>query len=1293
MVLYKRKQVTFVQPPEVPHDLTTRVYVIPSTKEWFLNYEDYLARMDYYGKRKFVCEITGNSCLSFFEALESEGREIKGVERNFPEALREHILRFLQFNRITRLDQLVDKVYLVFKHDYFPGETIFIKTVLTGDSGRVQGTSGSPVQVDEDLDSHIAKQRGTIREKVQYGQSEQTKYLVVRLNDMQQTIVSNDKISRDRNHFTKWLIKTFIKLTMSRSHKVGAPWVVKDKYAKKYRISQEYPDDLKHYADSTPTGETLFEDQHKANSTSQMIPIIASKPLLTKRKKQTTPSKTPKPVKKAKIETENGIKKSTTKNSEAATQERILKFPSHYLPETVKNELGIDEDGIINDGYSPSIVNANNINALQPNKKNITEDLDIKFDIQNSKPQPKLITLPENSKNWNKHLISELKEATEHPNDSETDDEEDTATKVNRIAAERVEKLSDIKRLSLDKLTSIQDALQSWIFINIYHKVLNLDTFTFDDFVYAMGWNLDQFNDLGRCELLDELWCATLSAIVSNTLPSAQQQREAKEDEEIFGLLINLPPSESFINPVTKYHGEDSNENTGSDSDQDEKILKSDDDDSNESSTEDQPKLKIKEGNVEGTPNEDVEVVEDVEDVDGEADDESDGEDELDEENESLNHNAFVVMNHRGTPWHERLRKRNFKDGNWQCILLGVLSLVDYVPAYRPVIERVYRVLAPKSITPTPSTVLNQFYSEMDIDLKFQTLNILVDLLASGNIVRTYIDECLEKSTKLRRNRLDNIKDYKVSLELAQRCNYQIHEALTAHSEKESGIVKDENAPNIIRRPRLNFKAFEMTKQEKVLAEINKDFKATWNTKYEALTKIVQLKKEKREIERELMEIDCQRVKLLGKDRLFNRYWWFENNGLPTFFGGSNDDEDEDEDKEQDKGKNKDKEMEKKDEDKDQDKDQDSDGDDDVLEETYLMGRLWVQGPCKDDLSIYFRNSLQESNKFDEIYHEYEYQVLQELEKIELAKQEETSSELEREVLTQNSIVTENGTIKQENGFQPDLIAPLLPQTEVSGVPAQNTIHEMDFSSLPKPFTKACTEMFGINFKSNAIYRVCADNREELVVDSFGALQTSALIQLLSPFQRKVIEEYPGPLVNGEHWRFYDEPEDLVKLVGWLNPWGKRESQLRKELINIMDLISSSMKARRKALFKDKMPDDEVEIQKDLAKLQVRLEELNAESDSEENSSVGSKRSLRKRAASRKRQKFETVAETLELGDIEDIKKMQDEQELKLKEKRKERDLQRVWEWVNSKALDKFDRSLYDGGDKPKAKGGRKSNK
>ena len=119
------------------------------------------------------------------------------MERNFPEALKEHILRFLQFNRITRLDQLVDKVYLVFKNDYFPGETIILKgSILNG-----QTESGT-------------RQRGTIKEKIQYSNPSDgllTKYLVVRANDQKQAIVINEKISRDRNHFTKWLIKAFIK--------------------------------------------------------------------------------------------------------------------------------------------------------------------------------------------------------------------------------------------------------------------------------------------------------------------------------------------------------------------------------------------------------------------------------------------------------------------------------------------------------------------------------------------------------------------------------------------------------------------------------------------------------------------------------------------------------------------------------------------------------------------------------------------------------------------------------------------------------------------------------------------------------------------------------------------------------------------------------------------------------------------------------------------------------------------------------------------------------------------------
>lgn len=49
-----------------------QVWVIPETNEVFTSYEPYLQRMDFYKQRRFICEITGHSGLTFFEALRSE---------------------------------------------------------------------------------------------------------------------------------------------------------------------------------------------------------------------------------------------------------------------------------------------------------------------------------------------------------------------------------------------------------------------------------------------------------------------------------------------------------------------------------------------------------------------------------------------------------------------------------------------------------------------------------------------------------------------------------------------------------------------------------------------------------------------------------------------------------------------------------------------------------------------------------------------------------------------------------------------------------------------------------------------------------------------------------------------------------------------------------------------------------------------------------------------------------------------------------------------------------------------
>lgn len=90
-VLFKRKPVQYLPQTvieddssevctSIPHTAdfpsyplsSFQVWVIPETNEVFTSYEPYLQRMDFYKQRRFICEITGHSGLTFFEALRSE---------------------------------------------------------------------------------------------------------------------------------------------------------------------------------------------------------------------------------------------------------------------------------------------------------------------------------------------------------------------------------------------------------------------------------------------------------------------------------------------------------------------------------------------------------------------------------------------------------------------------------------------------------------------------------------------------------------------------------------------------------------------------------------------------------------------------------------------------------------------------------------------------------------------------------------------------------------------------------------------------------------------------------------------------------------------------------------------------------------------------------------------------------------------------------------------------------------------------------------------------------------------
>ena len=67
----------------------------------------------------------------------------------------------------------------------------------------------------------------------------------------------------------------------------------------------------------------------------------------------------------------------------------------------------------------------------------------------------------------------------------------------------------------------------------------------------------------------------------------------------------------------------------------------------------------------------------------------------------------------------------------------------------------------------------------------------------------------------------------------------------------------------------------------------------------------------------------------------------------------------------------------------------------------------------------------------------------------------------------------------------------------------------------------------------------------------------------VTPAERKQIEEGPTSVFTARQWGYYEKPEDIDMLIGWLDPRGNRELKLRKELTIQKDVISRYMEKRK----------------------------------------------------------------------------------------------------------------------------------
>ncbi|ODQ82849.1 hypothetical protein BABINDRAFT_5754 [Babjeviella inositovora NRRL Y-12698] len=937
--------IVYVPAPTLPADLDTEVWHIPQTKEWFLTYEEYLERMDFYNRRKFVCEITGNSCLSYFEAYASEKSEIKGVEENFPDVLKEPILRHIQFSTTPRIDLLVDETYQRFKSDFYPGEEVMVR--LNG-----------------------ARHKGTVREKARFNAIQLAdgttrpaycQYRVARASDQLEITANESHLVRDRRLFTKFYLKSFIKLTVGRVNKPGAPWVARDAYAKKYLLPTEYPPHLAHFKD--------FQKKLKGPSASKAEVLAALR------------------------------------------LGAVLILPK--IEPSVHNMLG-------NTKTEPAAT-----------KRLIRDDLE--------EPYTSLKPLPQ------------------------------------RL---------DLGAVPNSLTNPVNDAVEAWTFLNIYRTPLVLDTFTFDDFITAMKWSQDDLDNEGACELLNEIFCAAIKGVVS-------------ENGEVYGVVESFleeeaePPTEtkakSKANGVKKEVGT------------------------------------ISEAKPETNPSDAVDVPLDSDLSDIESDDDD--------------HNAYAILNYRNVSWEDRVARTQFRDGSWQIILLGILSQLEHTK-HKKVIARMYKLLVPLGTNPTPGTVLTNFYTHFTLDFRVKALNILCELLIGSPVIRAHIDFCLEESTRLRRDRLEAMREHKAAWDEAYAANVKMKTLAGNAGNGAANATPVPREDDARRKSKKKNTAVpqEPTDAEAAFAQANAEYRALLQERVEAVTRAATKRALRKNLERELNEIDCQRIQYIGRDRLFNRYWWFESNGLPMLGGGIKNEDEENED------------------------DDDNEDDDEVLDETYLMGRLWVQGPSDTDRVAFI--------------------------KMEAGLVKSWRGSYPDEGLDDNQSAGEGPTSED------DPVGELKTEAGVDPVLPPN-------GGLPPSFVSATKEVFSIDFDGT---KATKDGRP--LIDEFGAAGFALL-----PIERKIIEEKPDPLFSSDEWRFYDKPEEIAALVTWLNPWGRREHALRSELTAIRDRIETSMVARRKALGLDAAREEEARLQRELAAIEMsesEVEEVSSGSDEDSDVEIAS---------------------------------------------------------------------------------------
>ncbi|KAG5291177.1 DDT domain-containing protein [Histoplasma capsulatum G186AR] len=243
--------------------------------------------------------------------------------------------------------------------------------------------------------------------------------------------------------------------------------------------------------------------------------------------------------------------------------------------------------------------------------------------------------------------------------------------------------------------------------------------------------------------------------------------------------------------------------------------------------------------------------------------------------------------------------------------MIGLLHRLSYRPRLRNPCDEILAHLAPLDREPTQDTAQEQ-YVTLDVNLRVRALQIICMLLLETKAIKNYLEECSIQMTEFRKEKIDYQRARKACLEEIRRLHEErkqlqpenppspVPELEELADVKMTGLDDDSEAAadtddedahtgrslrrgadRAAERKRRQEEERERKEQAAKLPKGSKQYHRVLKKIEEEKAKVKSYEEQIAILDNDLREADCPRTRVLGKDRFWNRYYWFERNAMP----------------------------------------------------------------------------------------------------------------------------------------------------------------------------------------------------------------------------------------------------------------------------------------------------------------------------------------------------------------------------------------------------------------------------